>query len=299
MNDVTAVNSAFVASLRAPGPTVAVELRPPRSGLVTGPAMDTWIDLGHAARALGRRGTFVLLTDGAVGDAEEENLRHLAANLAGEPGSDGRGGADARRLVPFLTCKHSLEYCLWFADRARRHGLDTLTVVGGDTADGSERCLPHSYLLRQRIRSRCPDLALGGWVNPHRDTARQAEYVVETDFAADYYLTQIVSHHDRRAIDDWLNATACHGIDLPAAWGVFYYRNGRRASLERLSAHFDVPIEAVAREFEAGATPEEVCARTIIALREAGARNVYVCNLGARQAGRRLDGILAAVDAAC
>jgi hypothetical protein len=266
------VTSAFVASLRGPDPLVAVELRPPRSGLVTGPAMDTWIDLGHAARTLGRRGAFVLLTDSAVGDPEEENLRHLAANLAGEPGAEGEGvGPDVRRLVPFLTCRHSLEYCLWFADRARRHGLDTLTVVGGDTAGGTERCVPHSYLLRQRIRARRPDLALGGWVNPH---------------------------HDRRAIDGWLEASARRGIDLPAAWGVFYYRGGRRASLERLSAHFDVPVEAIARDFEAGATPEEVCARSIIALREAGARNVYVCNLGARQAGRRLDAILKAVDAA-
>jgi 5,10-methylenetetrahydrofolate reductase len=241
----------------------------------------------------------VLLTDGAVGDPEEENLRHLAANLAGDAGAAGEGGGtDVRRLVPFLTCKHSLEYCLWFADRARRHGLDTLTVVGGDTTDGSERCLPHSYLLRQRIRIRRPDLALGGWVNPHRDPVSQARYVVETDFSADYYLTQVVSHHDRPAIDRWLEAAAQNGIDLPAAWGVFYYRSGRRESLERLSAHFDVPVEAIAREFEAGATPEEVCARSIIALREAGAANVYLCNLGARKASRRLDAIRRAVDAA-
>lgn len=293
------MTSAFVEGLREPEPLVAVELRPPRSGLVAGPAMDTWIDLEHAARTLGRRDTFVLLTDGAVGDPEEENLRHLAANLAGDSGAGGDGGGtDVRRLVPFLTCKHSLEYCLWFADRALRHGLDTLTVVGGDTADGSERCLPHSYLLRQRIRARWPDLALGGWVNPHRDPAKQAEYVVGVDFSADYYLTQVVSHHDRPAIEGWLEASVRHGIDLPAAWGVFYYRSGRRASLERLSAHFEVPVEAIAREFEAGATPEEVCARSIIALRRAGARNVYVCNLGARKAARRLHAILGAVDAA-
>jgi hypothetical protein len=291
------LTSAFVAGLRAPEPLVAVELRPPRSGLVTGPAMDTWIDLEHAARWLGRRHTFVLLTDGAVGDAEEENLRHLAANLAGEASADGEpGGPDVRSLVPFLTCKHSLEYCLWFADRARRHGLDTFTVVGGDTTDGAERCLPHSFLLRQRIRARCPDLALGGWVNPHRDAATQAEYVADIDFSADYYLTQVVSHHDRRAIDAWLEACVRRGIDLPAAWGVFYYRSGRRASLEGLSAHFDVPVDAIAGEFEAGATPEEVCARSIVALRKAGARNVYLCNLGTRQTGRRLEAILEAVD---
>lgn len=258
--------------------------------------MDTWIDLAHAARTLGRRDAFVLLTDSAVGDPEEENLRHLAANLAAEGGAG--GGRDARSLVPFLTCKHSLEYCLWFADRARRHGVDTMTVVGGDMTDGSRRCLPHSYLLRQRIRARWPDLALGGWVNPHGDAAKQAEYVVETDFAADYYLTQVVSHHDRKAIDAWLDEADRRGIELPAAWGVFYYRSGRRRSLQRLAQYFDVPVDSLVREFESGATPEEVCARSIAALREAGANHVYVCNLGARLAGRRLDAIRGAVEAA-
>ena len=51
------------------------------------------------------------------------------------------------------------------------------------------------------------------------------------------------------------------------------------------------------REFEAGATPEQVAARSIVALRRAGIDNIYLCNLGARQAGRRLDAILDAVAA--
>lgn len=280
----------FVERLRDPKPLVTVELRPPRSGLVAGPAMDTWINLERAARALGRRETFVLLTDGAVGDREEENLRHLAANLT-------TGGPDAGRLVPFLTCKHSLEYCLLFADRARRHGVEALTVVGGDTADGVERCLPHSYLLRQRIRQRRPDLALGGWVNPHRDPSTQADYVEASEFAADYYLTQVVSHHDRSVIEAWLAEADRRGIDLPSAWGVFYYRNGNPESLRRLARYFHVPVAEIAREFAAGATPAEVCARSIVALRELGVRNVYVCNLGARKAARRLDAVLRAVAA--
>lgn len=278
----------FVARLRDPEPLVAVELRPPRSGLVTGPAMDTWIDLERAARALRRRGRFVLLTDGAVGDREEENLRHLATNLTA-------GGPEASRLVPFLTCKHSLEYCQLFADRARRHGVEALTVVGGDTADGVQRCLPHSYLLRQRLRGRRPDLVLGGWVNPHRDPSTQADYVAAPDFSADYYLTQVVSHHDRQAIDGWLEATERRGIDLPSAWGVFYYRNGEPSSLRRLAQYFHVPVAEIAADFDEGATPAEVCARSIVALRKAGVRNVYVCNLGARDAPERLDEVLDAV----
>lgn len=282
-------SSAFLRALRAPDPLLAVELRPPRSGLVSGPAMDTWIDLGQAARRLTRRGTFTLLTDGAVGDSEEENLRHIAANLAAElPAAGGVG-----RLVPFLTCLHSLEYCLLFADRASRHGVDTITVVGGDVSESQPRCVPHSHVLRRRIRERRPDLALGGWVNPHRDARRQAACVADGDFAADYYLTQIVSHHQRRAVDDWLEEADRRGIGLPAAWGVFYFRSGSIASLKRLAAHFDIPVEALAREFADGADPADVCARTIRSLREAGIRHVYVCNLGSRQAASRMDQVLA------
>ncbi|MFQ5530212.1 MAG: hypothetical protein ACE5FP_07660 [Gemmatimonadota bacterium] len=283
-----APGSAFVERLRESGPLLAVELRPPRSGLTSGGAMDTWIDLGHAARNLIRGDTFVLLTDGAVGDPEEENLRHLAANLA--------GGDEARRLVPFLTCKHSLEYCRLFAERARRHAVETLTVVGGDTADGVSRCVPHAYLLRTEIRARVPGLSLGGWVNPHRDPAVQADYLADAGFSADYVLTQVVSHHDTRKIDRWLEEISRRGLDPPVAYGVFYYRNGRRTTLESLARYFTVPVEEIGREFDEGATPAEVCARSIIALRRAGIDNVYVCNLGSRDAARRLARVSEAVD---
>jgi hypothetical protein len=86
--------------------------------------MDAWIDLNHALRRFTASGRFVLLTDDAVGQAEEENLGHLAANLSGasEPG----------RLLPFLTCKHRLDYCLLYAERAAALGLEALVVLGGD-----------------------------------------------------------------------------------------------------------------------------------------------------------------------
>ena len=251
--------------------------------------MDIWIDLGHAARALIRHDTFVLLTDGAVGDSEEENLRHLAANLAGE--------SEARRLVPFLTCKHSLEYCRLFAERAHRHAVETLTVVGGDVSDGAPRCVPHAYLLRQQIRNRIPGLVLGGWVNLHRDPAIQADYLADAGASADYVLTQVVSHNDTRKIDAWLEETARRGLKLPTAYGVFYYRNGRRETLENLARHFTVPVEKIEQEFEEGAAPAEVCARSILALRRAGIDNVYICNLGSRNAAHRLSLVTEALDA--
>lgn len=280
--------SRFVAELESAGPTVSVELRPPRSGLARGGAMDMWIDLSHSIRRIVALGGHLMLTDSAVGQEEEENLQHLAANLAGE--------VDARRIVPFLTCKHPLEYCLRYGERARARGLESLTVVGGDET-GPPRCLPHAYLLRKRIRAHVPDLSLGGWLNPHADPERQAGFVLDAAFQADYLLTQIVSHHDLPAVEGWLRAAEREGIELPTSFGVFYYRNGKRDSLERLSRFFPVPVKAVASAFEDGATPEGHCAQTIIALRRVGARNVYVCNLGARHAATLYDRILREVDA--
>ena len=69
-------------------------------------------------------GTFVFLTDSAVGAQEEDNLRHLVTNLGQDVPRD--------RIVPFLTAKHSLEYCLSYADRAHQSGFPALVVLGGD-----------------------------------------------------------------------------------------------------------------------------------------------------------------------
>ncbi len=101
---------------------------PPRAELEASASMDAWIDTYHAVRGLTREGTFVFLTDSAVGMKEEDNLRHLVSNI----------GADVPRsaIVPFLTCKHPLDYCLAYADRAAQHGFQALVVLGGDTSVG-------------------------------------------------------------------------------------------------------------------------------------------------------------------
>src|SRR3954471_4272296 len=103
---------------------IAAELRPPRAELEAAASRDAWIDTYHAVRTLTRDGTFVFLTDSAVGSKEEDNLRHLVINL----------GADVPRssVVPFLTCKHSAEYCFAYADRARHNGFESLVILGGD-----------------------------------------------------------------------------------------------------------------------------------------------------------------------
>ena len=67
--------------LTAHDSVIAAELRPPRAELAASEGMDAWIDTYHAVRGLTRRGVPVFLTDSAVGLQEEDNLRHLIANL--------------------------------------------------------------------------------------------------------------------------------------------------------------------------------------------------------------------------
>src|SRR4026208_1290785 len=100
--------SVLVERLKSGTPVIAAELRPPRAELETAASMDAWIDTYHAVRSLTADGTPVFLTDSAVGLKEEDNLRHLVSNLGSE--------VSRRTVVPFLTCKHPLEYCLAYAD---------------------------------------------------------------------------------------------------------------------------------------------------------------------------------------
>ena len=70
---------------------------------------------------------------------------------------------------------------------------------------------------------------------------------------------------------------------MPGVFGVFYYRSANPKTLEMLSQFLPVPVEALKQEFAAGATPIDVCARTIRFLIDAGARHFYVSNLPAKK----------------
>ena len=262
---------SLIDALRGTDPVVAAELRPPRAELGAAAGMDAWIDTYHAVRSLVRRDTFVFLTDSAVGLREEDNLRHLITNL----GTD----VPRNRIVPFLTCKHSLEYCLNYADRAWQHGFPALVVLGGDTSVGPPRCVPHAWELRQRIRARRPELVLGGWANPHAEPAGQIGFLLGQDANAEFFLTQIVSHHDVAHVSRFVREGERRGLTVPGVFGVFYYRSANPRTLERLRAFLPVPVEGLAAEFAAGATPEEVCARTLRTLADAGVRHFYISNL--------------------
>src|SRR3954447_22642121 len=157
--------SDFLSALRGSASVLGAELRPPRAELEAGEGIDAWIDTYHAVRRLTQQGTFVFLTDSAVGLTEEDNLRHLVTNL----GRD----VPRERIVPILTSKHSLEYCLSYMDRAHQSGFPALVVLGGDKAVGIPRSVEHAWQLRKMLRDRDHTLALGGWANPHADVERQ------------------------------------------------------------------------------------------------------------------------------
>jgi 5,10-methylenetetrahydrofolate reductase len=279
--------SVLAEQLRGERAVIAAELRPPRAELETAASMDAWIDTYHAVRGLTRAGTFVFLTDSAVGTKEEDNLRHLVINL----------GTDVPRshVVPFLTCKHTAEFCLAYADRAHHHGFDSLVVLGGDKHVGPARCVEHAWQLREMIRAREDGLSLGGWANPHGHAATQVGHLLDDRVTAEYYLTQIVSHHSRPAVEAFLNEADRRGMKLPGMFGVFYYRSAKPATLKTLSQFLPVPVDELQAEFAAGATPDAVCARSIRELTASGVRHFYVSNLPIGKAAVTLQRILSLV----
>jgi len=273
----------LVRALHSDRGVVSVELRPPRAELGSAAGMDAWIDTYHAVSGFVRERHFVFLTDSAVGAREENNLRHLVINL----------GPDVPRdhVVPFLTTKHSMEFCLSYAERAWQEGFKSLVVLGGDRTVGPPRCVAHAWQLREAIKEHVPELSLGGWSNPHADPATQAGYVDDDRFCGDFFLTQVVSHHDLPNVERFLAELARRRVALPGIFGVFYYRSASPKTLEVLKQFLPVPVEGLTKEFAAGESPEEICARTIRALRAAGVRHIYVSNLPANRARQTLNDI--------
>src|SRR5713226_8969336 len=196
----------LLSALRSGASVFAAELRPPRAELATAAGMDAWIDTYHAVRRLTRQGTFVFLTDNAVGAREEDNLRHLVTNLGHDVPRD--------RIAPFLTAKHSLEYCLSYAERAHQHGFPALVVLGGDKAVGAPRSVEHAWQLRQMLRQRDHTITLGGWANPHAEPERQVDFLGDPHFHAEFYLTQIVSHHHADQVSRFLREADDRGLTL-------------------------------------------------------------------------------------
>lgn len=281
------VTSPLIEALQTTPNVLSVELRPPRAELGAAAGMDAWIDTYHAVRGLVRDRMFVFLTDSAVGAKEENNLRHLVINL----------GTDVPRshVIPFLTTKHTREYCLAYSESARQHGFSTMVVLGGDKSVGPPRCVEHAWQLREDIRANVPGLALGGWANPHQNPTKQVGYMVDPRYSAEFYLTQVVSHHDLPKVDAFLAAQQQAGMVTPGIFGVFYYRSANPKTLTTLQQFLTVPAEALTAEFGSGESAEAICARSIRELRKAGAKHLYVSNLPTRGTRQTLERILSLV----
>jgi len=266
---------------------VSVELRPPRVDQAREDSMDAWFTMHAAVASLVQRGVPLFLTDGAVGAHEEENLHHLVTNLDDDLQRD--------LIGPFLTTKHSLQYCDWYAARAVEAGCGGLAVLGGDKHDGVPRCVSHGYLLRERLRERFPALPLGGWANPHLDAARQVAYLTDPRYTGDFYLTQLVSHVELGPVERFLAELDRQGVTMPGVFGVFFYRSGNKKTLTRLGDFFPVPVDGVVAEFKRGKSAEAICAETIRTLRTLGIDKVYVSNLHPERAADQLDAIRALI----
>jgi 5,10-methylenetetrahydrofolate reductase len=277
----------FADLLRGQAATIAAELRPPRAELDASKGIDAWIDTYHGIRRLTRQAVPVFLTDSAVGTQEENNLRHLIANL----------GRDLPRdlVVPFLTSKHSLEFCISYAEQAWQHGFSSLVVLGGDKTVGRPRCVEHAWTLRQHIRAREPRLVLGGWANPHADPVQQVDFLTDKRFCAEFFLTQVVSHVDLEPLKRFLDEMHRRRVEIPGMFNVFYYRSASLKTLKTLSAFMPVPVDALSAEFAAGTAPEEICARTIRAARALGVRHICICNLPMDDASTALAAIRARI----
>ena len=205
-------------------------------------------------------------------------------------------GADGvrERIVPFLTLKHPLDYCHWFAARARSAGFPGLVVLGGDRQDDVPRCLPHAWELRARLRNEDRGCLLGGWANPYRDAAEQVSFLLEQSEGLDFALTQVVSHHDIRPVEAFMDEVRRRGLTLPIFAGVFFYRSARAETLATLSRYMPVPLDELRRDFvERGKTSEEIAADSLRRLGEFGFTRFYLSNLETSRAVPRLTSIAA------
>jgi len=263
---------------------VAVELRPPRAELGSAEGMDAWIDTYHEILRLGRHRVPTFLTDSAVGTPEEHNLRHLITNLGRELPPD--------LVTPFLTSKHSLEFCLSYAEQAWQQRFSSLVVLGGDTSVGHPRCVQHAWDLRALIREREPRLSLGGWANPHASASTQVDFLLDARFCAEFYLTQVVSHLNLEPVKRFLDEVDRRRVALPGMFSVFFYRSASPKTLATLSRFMPVPIDGLVKEFGAGLSAVDVCARTLTAVRALGVRHFCICNLPMQDAWTTLSAIL-------
>ena len=66
---------------------------------------------------------------------------------------------------------------------------------------------------------------------------------------AEFFLTQIVSHHSRPQVEQFLDEAGRRGVTMPGLFGVFYYRSANAKTLNTLRGFLPVPVDELTREF--------------------------------------------------
>ena len=278
---VVVLSVSLLRSASDARPCVTVELRPPRAELESAEGIDAWIDTYHAIRSLARQHI-------ARHDHRQRRRRAGREQPAASRRQSRRAEWRSAHVVPFLTCKHSLEFCLGYADQATHHGFSSLVVLGGDKhARPAALRRPRVAAARSRFARGIPQLELGGWANPNaRPRSSRSTSCSIAEANADFYLTQIVSHHQARARSRVSrrgapprrhDAGGLRRVLLsqrqPADAG------GAAAVPAGAGRGADAPSSPPARR------PIDVCARTIRTLLDLGARHFYISNLPLRRTG--------------
>ena len=231
----------LVDRLRGETTVLTAELRPPRAELDAIEGMDAWIDTYHAIRRLSRQDVPVFLTDSAVGTQEENNLRHLIANLGGE--------LPHEMVVPFLTSKHSLDFCSSYARAGASAGLRRWWFWAATRPWAGRDASSTRGIFGRRFDAHEPGLVLGGWANPHASVAQQVSFLLDDRFCAEFYLTQVVSHVDLDPVKCFLDEIDRRPVLIPGMFCVFYYRSAKPKTLEVLGTFMPVPVQGLIEEF--------------------------------------------------
>ena len=101
--------------------------------------------------------------------------------------------------------------------------------------------------------------------------------------------------HSRPQVERFLAEADRRGVTLPGLFGVFYYRSANAKTLNILKDFLPVPVDELTREFGGGASPDQVCARSIRELRAAGVRHFYISNLPLGKAASTLERVMSLV----
>ena len=202
-----------------------------------------------------------------------------------------RRPARARRAVS--DAKHSLEYCLSYAERAQQSGFPALVVLGGDKASASPRRSSTPGSCGSSFGNAIRRSILGGWANPHArcraagglpDHARVSGGVL-----SDAGREPPPRRNGRRG-SSWppsRRGVRCRECSASSITGARI-----RGRWRRWEGLFRCPPKGCRASSRPARPPEEICARTIRALLDAGARHFYISNLPIGRAQQVLASVL-------